>query len=247
MGRVAGLRDCAGPEGGPWPPPGSLMYGDVPFVHVALLATDPVGSATSDSYEERLNTGCARWRRGIEARCTHPLAFIGCGSRRAPARPRRRRTGVAPRAGRAWSARASRRPRQAVLARVDGRSERCGGVATDAHPRAGPRSMVAPTPWPTSLRCARPATPSNTAVADQAAALHWIGAVEVVATALAAVRRTRKRRGFELRSVGNSRPLGPCLCAALTRPSRAALPLVVQGSSTRPGRVAVAFRPRRVG
>jgi hypothetical protein len=98
-------------------------------------------------------------------------------------------------------------------------------------PRPSPRSMVAPTPWPTSLRCARPATPSNTAVADQAAALHWIGAVEVVATALAAVRRTRKRRGFELRSVGNSRPLGPCLCAALTRPSRAALPLVVRRDS----------------
>jgi hypothetical protein len=61
--------------------------------------------------------------------------------------------------------------------------------------------------------------------------LTWIGAVEVVATALAAVRRTRKRRGFELRSVGNSRPLGPCLCAALTRPSRAALPLVVRRDS----------------
>ena len=42
-----------------------------------------------------------------------------------------------------------------------------------------------------------------------------------------APRRTRKRRGLELRPLESSRPPRPCLCTALTRSGRAALLLVV--------------------
>jgi hypothetical protein len=49
-----------------------------------------------------------------------------------------------------------------------------------------------------------------------------------------AARRTRKRRGLELRSLESARPPRRCLCTALTQSTRAALLLVVQGSRDGP-------------